>query len=92
MVDKHYESVQNKRKKVENGSSGLISASTNQKIVSSIVSLQNQKLSNFNNTVLGSGYNESRLSSMSHIKQIAPRYKNYVIPLLPGVFNKFSNI
>lgn len=61
------------------------------KIVSSINSLtQQNKLVSFNQNVVGNFYNENRLSSMSHIKQINPKYKNYIIPVLPGLLNKFT--
>ena len=35
-------------------------------------------------------YTENRLQSMSHIKQMKPKYKNFIIPVLPGAFNKFN--
>jgi hypothetical protein len=59
------------------------------KVASSLDSLSNQnKLNNFNENVLGNSYKESRLSSMSHIMVLKPKYKNYVIPVLPGQFLK----
>lgn len=48
--------------------------------------------SNITQVIIKTAYNENRLKSMSHIKQINPKYRNYVIPVLPGAFNKFSNI
>ncbi len=47
---------------------------------------------NITQSIIKNAYNENRLKSMSHIKQINPKYRNYVIPVLPGAFNKFSNI
>jgi hypothetical protein len=35
-----------------------------------------------------SNYFENRLNSMSHIKQINPLFRNFIIPVLPGAFNK----
>jgi hypothetical protein len=43
-------------------------------------------------TIIKNVYTENRLKSMSHIKQINPKFRNYIIPVLPGAFNKFSNI
>jgi hypothetical protein len=48
--------------------------------------------SNISQIIIKTAYNENRLKSMSHIKQINPKYRNYIIPVLPGAFNKFSNI
>jgi hypothetical protein len=57
------------------------------KVPSSLDSLSNQTNSNnFQN--IGNSYKESRLSSMSHIMVLKPKYKNYVIPVLPGQFLK----
>lgn len=36
-----------------------------------------------------SKYIENRLNSMSHIKQINSKFRNFIIPVLPGAFNKF---
>jgi hypothetical protein len=47
---------------------------------------------NITQSIIKNSYNENRLKSMSHIKQINPKYRNYIIPVLPGAFNKFSNI
>lgn len=33
-------------------------------------------------------FNENRLSAMSHIKQLNPKYKNHIIPVLPDLINK----
>jgi hypothetical protein len=38
---------------------------------------------------IGSNYIENRLHSMSHIKLINPKYRNIIIPVLPGAINKF---
>lgn len=35
-------------------------------------------------------YNEKRIASMSHIKQMNPKYKNLIIPVLPDALNKFN--
>jgi hypothetical protein len=35
-----------------------------------------------------SNYFENRLNSMSHIKQINHKFRNFIIPVLPGAFNK----
>jgi hypothetical protein len=59
------------------------------KVASSLDSLNNQsKMDNFNTNVLGNTYKESRLASMSHIMILKPKYKNYVVPVLPGQFIK----
>ena len=34
-------------------------------------------------------YNENRLAAMSHIKQMNPKYRNLIIPVLPDSINKF---
>ena len=47
---------------------------------------------NVTQPIIKSAYNDNRLKSMSHIKQINPKYRNYIIPVLPGAFNKLSNI
>ena len=47
---------------------------------------------NITQAIIKSAYNDNRLKSMSHIKQINPKYRNYIIPVLPGAFNKLSNI
>jgi hypothetical protein len=61
-----------------------------QKMASSLDYLSNQaKMNNFNENVLGSNYKESRLASMSHVMILKPKYKNYVIPVLPGQFIKY---
>jgi len=52
----------------------------------------NLPASNNIQTIIKNVYTENRLKSMSHIKQINPKFRNYIIPVLPGAFNKFSNI
>ena len=43
-----------------------------------------------NNQNIGVSYFlENRLNSMSHIKQINPKFRNFIIPVLPSAFNKF---
>jgi hypothetical protein len=43
------------------------------------------------NLAFSNFYNENRLMSMSNIKLMKPKYKNNcIIPVLPGIFNKFS--
>lgn len=34
---------------------------------------------------------EKRIASMSHIKLVNTRHKNFIIPVLPGVINKIIN-
>lgn len=46
----------------------------------------NQKLMNQNFNNLSSFYMQKRLESMAHIKVTTTRYKNSIIPVLPGIF------
>jgi hypothetical protein len=52
----------------------------NTKPTSSKIKIENSSEKSF--------YIENRLNSMSHVKQINSKYRNSIIPVLPGAFNK----
>jgi hypothetical protein len=66
---------------------GIQKFPVDQKTLSTINSIANKQ-----RQVPDSSYIQSRLSAMSHIQNAPHKHKNFIIPVLPDIFNKFSNI